>query len=156
MSELSGVGSSPGPVPPAPISPGSSATGTPAGRDKGWTAALRGRLDGRLPLEEVLPTRQPAFVGSWVYVFGVVTIAALVWVLVSGCVLAFMGSESAEVGTPEDQADAAEEAAEEPMADMSYAAAAPTTSSGETMKRETDYGYAIKPVYTPADIEGMD
>jgi len=40
----------------------------------------------------VLPTRQPAFVGSWVYVFGVVTIAALVWVLVSGCVLAFMGS----------------------------------------------------------------
>jgi len=24
------------------------------------------------------------------------------------------------------------------------------------MKRETDYGYAIKPVYTPADIEGMD
>ena len=24
------------------------------------------------------------------------------------------------------------------------------------MKRETDYGYAIKPVYTPADIEGTD
>ena len=24
------------------------------------------------------------------------------------------------------------------------------------MKRETDYGYATKPVYTPKDIEGFD
>jgi ubiquinol-cytochrome c reductase cytochrome b subunit len=43
-------------------------------------------------VDELLPTRQPAYVGSWVYVFGVVTIAALVWVVVSGCVLALMGS----------------------------------------------------------------
>jgi ubiquinol-cytochrome c reductase cytochrome b subunit len=32
-------------------------------------------------------------VGSWVYVFGVVTIAALVWVIVSGVVLSFMGPQ---------------------------------------------------------------
>lgn len=24
------------------------------------------------------------------------------------------------------------------------------------MKRQTDYGYEIKPVYTPKDIEGLD
>jgi quinol-cytochrome oxidoreductase complex cytochrome b subunit len=51
-----------------------------------------GREGRRLPLSELLPTRQPAYVGSWVYVFGVVAIAALVWVLASGTVLAFMGS----------------------------------------------------------------
>jgi hypothetical protein len=36
--------------------------------------------------------RRDDHVGSWVYVFGVVTIASLVWVLLSGTVLAFMGS----------------------------------------------------------------
>ena len=93
MSEASGMASSGGAPPPAAGTPGSSSSpGSPEMHDRGWTAAVRHRLDGRLPLEEVLPTRQPAFVGSWVYVFGVVTIAALVWVLVSGCVLAFMGS----------------------------------------------------------------
>jgi len=40
----------------------------------------------------LLPTKQPAYVGSWVYVFGVVTIAALFWVVLSGVVLAFFGS----------------------------------------------------------------
>jgi len=60
--------------------------------EPGWTAAIRDRLTRRLSIDEVLPTRQPAFVGSWVYVFGVVTIAALVWVVASGCVLALMGS----------------------------------------------------------------
>lgn len=57
-----------------------------------WTAAVRRRVEGTLPITELLPVRQPAYVGSWVYVFGVVTIAALVWVLLSGTVLAFMGS----------------------------------------------------------------
>ena len=40
----------------------------------------------------MLPTKQPAYVGSWVYVFGVVTIAALFWVVLSGVVLAYFGS----------------------------------------------------------------
>ena len=48
--------------------------------EPGWTAAVRNRLARTLPITELLPTRQPSYVGSWVYVFGVVTIAALVWV----------------------------------------------------------------------------
>jgi quinol-cytochrome oxidoreductase complex cytochrome b subunit len=61
-------------------------------KERGWTAALRDRLSRRLPISELLPSRQPAYVGSWVYVFGVVTIAALVWVVISGMLLAFFGS----------------------------------------------------------------
>jgi hypothetical protein len=38
----------------------------PAG---GWTNAVRRNIAQRLPLTEVLPTRQPYYVGSWVYVF---------------------------------------------------------------------------------------
>jgi len=64
---------------------------TPA--EQTWTASVRGRLGGKLPLEHLLPDHQPAYVGSWVYVFGVVTIAALVWVILSGIVLAFFGPQ---------------------------------------------------------------
>ena len=58
-----------------------------------WTAAARRRLQQRLPWENLLPDRQPFWVGSWVYVFGVVTIAALVWVIVSGIVLTLFGPQ---------------------------------------------------------------
>ena len=58
-----------------------------------WTLAVRNYLRRRLPLQNALPDRQPYFVGSWVYVFGVITIAALVWVIVSGVVLAFFGPQ---------------------------------------------------------------
>jgi len=44
-------------------------------------------------MDHLLPDRQPYYVGSWVYVFGVVTIAALVWVVFSGVVLSFMGPQ---------------------------------------------------------------
>jgi quinol-cytochrome oxidoreductase complex cytochrome b subunit len=64
---------------------------TPA-HETGWTAAVRDRVATTLPLTELLPTRQPAYVGSWVYAFGVVAIAALFWVVLSGVVLAFFGS----------------------------------------------------------------
>jgi ubiquinol-cytochrome c reductase cytochrome b subunit len=60
--------------------------------EPGWTAAIRKRVTHRLTLTNLLPTHQPSYVGSWVYVFGVVTIAALVWVVVSGVVLAVMGA----------------------------------------------------------------
>ena len=62
----------------------------PAG---GWTNTIRGSINRRLPLRELLPTRQPYYVGSWVYVFGVITIASLVWVVLSGMVLAFEGPQ---------------------------------------------------------------
>jgi len=58
-----------------------------------WTIRVREYMERRLPSANLLPDRQPYYVGSWVYVFGVVTIAALVWVVVSGMVLAFFGPQ---------------------------------------------------------------
>ena len=58
-----------------------------------WTVALRKRLRTNLPISHLLPDRQPAYVGSWVYVFGVVTIAALAWVVASGVVLSIFGPQ---------------------------------------------------------------
>ena len=58
-----------------------------------WTRAIQVRLARGLPIERLLPDRQPVYVGSWVYVFGVVTIAALVWVIASGVILAFFGPQ---------------------------------------------------------------
>ncbi len=58
-----------------------------------WTRALRRMIERELPTEHLLPDQEPAYVASWVYVFGVVAIAALVWVMVSGVVLAFFGPQ---------------------------------------------------------------
>ena len=60
---------------------------------RSWTLAVRRYLERRLPVEHLLPDRQPYYVGSWVYVFGVITIAALVWTILSGVVLAFFGPQ---------------------------------------------------------------
>jgi quinol-cytochrome oxidoreductase complex cytochrome b subunit len=70
-----------------------SASAPEAFPETSWTALVRRFLKDRLPIEHLLPDRQPAYVGSWVYVFGVVTIASLVWVVVSGVVLAFFGPQ---------------------------------------------------------------
>ncbi len=70
-----------------------SASAPEASPKTSWTASVRRFLTDRLPMEHLLPDRQPAYVGSWVYVFGVVTIAALVWVVASGVVLAFFGPQ---------------------------------------------------------------
>jgi quinol-cytochrome oxidoreductase complex cytochrome b subunit len=64
-----------------------------AGKSKSWTLRLRQAIDRDLPMDHLLPDRQPYYVGSWVYVFGVVTIAALAWVVVSGVALSFMGPQ---------------------------------------------------------------
>jgi quinol-cytochrome oxidoreductase complex cytochrome b subunit len=58
-----------------------------------WTLATRHFLESRLPLRHLLPDRQPYYVGSWVYIFGVVAIAALIWVVGSGVVLALFGPQ---------------------------------------------------------------
>jgi hypothetical protein len=58
-----------------------------------WTAALRDRAEGTLPPEQLLPDHQPAYVCSWVYVFGVLTIGGLVMVVLSGTVLALQGPQ---------------------------------------------------------------
>ncbi len=58
-----------------------------------WTLRVRNTWNRVLPMDHLLPDRQPYYVGSWVYVFGVVCIAALVWVVASGVVLSFMGPQ---------------------------------------------------------------
>jgi ubiquinol-cytochrome c reductase cytochrome b subunit len=62
----------------------------PAGSS--WTVRLRERLTGVVPPGEALPDKQPAYVASWIYVFGVLTLAALAVVLVSGALLAVGGA----------------------------------------------------------------
>ncbi len=57
-----------------------------------WTVWLRDRLVRLVPPGEALPDRQPAYVVSWIYVFGVLTLASLVVVLVSGGLLALGGA----------------------------------------------------------------
>jgi len=56
-----------------------------------WTRRLRDAAVGAFPPERLLPDRQPVYVSSWIYVFGVLTIAAFVVVLVSGGWLALEG-----------------------------------------------------------------
>jgi len=57
-----------------------------------WTETVKNRLSRALPPDQILPDRQPAYVSSWIYVFGVLTLAALVVVMASGGVLAAGGS----------------------------------------------------------------
>ncbi len=58
-----------------------------------WTSRVR-RLGLRLlPPNKLLPDRQPAYVASWVYVFGVATLAALAVAIVSGFVIALGGTD---------------------------------------------------------------
>jgi quinol-cytochrome oxidoreductase complex cytochrome b subunit len=57
-----------------------------------WTARLGRRIDRTVPPGQRLPDRQPAYVRSWIYVFGVATLAALVFVLASGFALAIGGA----------------------------------------------------------------
>ncbi len=58
-----------------------------------WTARLRNRATGAFPPDQLLPDRQPAYVASWIYVFGVATLAALLIVLASGGILALEGPQ---------------------------------------------------------------
>jgi ubiquinol-cytochrome c reductase cytochrome b subunit len=56
-----------------------------------WSGWVRTRLSRTVPPGQLLPDRQPAYMSSWIYVFGVLTLAALVAVLGSGAVLAVGG-----------------------------------------------------------------
>ncbi len=56
-----------------------------------WIGRLRTKLEDTLPYEKLLPESQPSYVASWIYVFGVLTLAALAMIIASGAVLAFEG-----------------------------------------------------------------
>ena len=70
---------------------GPQATAEPVSEVNNWTTRIRRLLVRALPSEQLLPDKQPIFVASWVYVFGVGAIAALVWIIGSGVILAFFG-----------------------------------------------------------------
>jgi ubiquinol-cytochrome c reductase cytochrome b subunit len=56
-----------------------------------WTARARESWQKNLPIEKLIPDTQPSYVASWIYVFGVLTIAALGMIILSGLALAFAG-----------------------------------------------------------------
>lgn len=57
-----------------------------------WTVRLRNKITHLVPPGQALPDRQPAYVSSWIYVFGVLTLASLLVVLISGGVLTIGGA----------------------------------------------------------------
>ena len=56
-----------------------------------WTVWLRTHLQRTVPRGQWLPDRQPAYVASWIYVFGVLSLTSFVVVLASGGWLALGG-----------------------------------------------------------------
>jgi ubiquinol-cytochrome c reductase cytochrome b subunit len=59
--------------------------------ERSWTARVREAAVGALPPEKLLPDGQPTYVASWIYVFGVASIAALIVIITSGSILALKG-----------------------------------------------------------------
>ena len=58
-----------------------------------WTAKVRMKAASLLPPRKLLPDRQPAYVASWIYTFGVASLVALGIVIASGFGLALGGSD---------------------------------------------------------------
>ena len=94
------------PAEQAPVDPatGGPLTGGPAAAESAhdgvadeeaamWTARVRRRALTLLPPGKLLPDRQPAYVASWAYVFGVASLAALGVAIVSGFALALGGPD---------------------------------------------------------------
>ena len=77
-------------TPPDSVAADSVAADRPEDADQ-WTAKLRHAAVEALPPERLMPDRQPAYVASWIYVFGVLTLAALAVVILTGTVLAIFG-----------------------------------------------------------------
>jgi hypothetical protein len=59
--------------------------------ERSWTVKVREKAVEALPPEKLLPDGQPTYVASWIYVFGVASIAALVVIITSGTILALKG-----------------------------------------------------------------
>jgi hypothetical protein len=67
--------------------------GIASGDERMWTARVRRAALSVLAPGKLLPDRQPAYVASWVYVFGVASLAALGVVIASGFALALGGPD---------------------------------------------------------------
>jgi len=81
----------------AAVSAGEDLAATSAAAEPGdevmWTARVRTRAAEVLPPKKLLPDRQPAYVASWIYTFGVASLVALGIVIASGLALALGGSD---------------------------------------------------------------
>jgi len=64
---------------------------TPTTPPKSWTVKVREKGVEALPPDKLLPDGQPTYVASWIYVFGVASIASLIVIIGSGCILALKG-----------------------------------------------------------------
>ncbi|MEP7023431.1 MAG: cytochrome b N-terminal domain-containing protein, partial [Actinomycetota bacterium] len=71
--------------------PGPAVAGATDADARMWTARVRRRALTALPPGKLLPDRQPAYVASWVYVFGVASLAAFGIAVVSGFAIAIGG-----------------------------------------------------------------
>jgi quinol-cytochrome oxidoreductase complex cytochrome b subunit len=60
---------------------------------RSWTGAVRERGLAALPPEKLLPESQPAYMSSWIYVFGVLSLVALVLIIASGMILSLQGPD---------------------------------------------------------------
>jgi ubiquinol-cytochrome c reductase cytochrome b subunit len=60
---------------------------------KSWTLRIRERAVAALPPEKLLADKQPSYVASWIYVFGVLSLSSLAVIILSGCILALKGPE---------------------------------------------------------------
>jgi len=95
--ELAPEPGEPAPAGPAASQPGPDGASSAAEPDpedaRMWTARVRRRALAVLPPGKLLPDRQPAYVASWIYVFGVASVAALAVAIVSGFALALGGPD---------------------------------------------------------------
>ena len=60
---------------------------------KNWTRSLRDSLEKQIQMKHLLPDQLPKYVHSYVYLFGVLTLAAFIWIIVTGTVLVFFGPD---------------------------------------------------------------
>jgi len=57
------------------------------------TRTVQDRLNETLPYDELLPAEQPAYVHSYVYLFGIGTLASFLLLIVSGIILSMFGPQ---------------------------------------------------------------
>jgi len=83
--------SAPPTQPELPAQPEPPAASALPARPATWTGRVREAAVAALPPEKLLPESQPTYVASWIYVFGVASLASLVVIVASGSILALKG-----------------------------------------------------------------